>query len=81
MGVPVCDNAAMPFGVGSWEMIVLGVVVLLIFSSSKVPKMARDLGRSLREVRETIDGVDPRKPLKELDAPPPEPRDSAPPRA
>jgi sec-independent protein translocase protein TatA len=68
----------MPFGIGSWELIVLGVIVLLIFSSAKVPKMARDLGRSLREVKETIEGADPRSSMKELEAPPPEPRDPAP---
>jgi sec-independent protein translocase protein TatA len=60
----------MPFGVGQWELIVLGVVILLIFGSAKLPRMARDLGRSVRELKETVEGVDPRTALKEIEAPP-----------
>lgn len=60
----------MPFGVGQWELIVLGVILLLIFGSAKVPQMARDLGKSVRELKETVEDVDPRTPLKELEAPP-----------
>ena len=59
----------MPFGVGQWEMIALGVVLLLLFGSSRVPSIARNLGRSVREVKETVEGVDPRAPLKELERP------------
>jgi sec-independent protein translocase protein TatA len=58
-----------PFGVGQWEILALAVVLVLIFGSSRVPKIARDLGRSLREVKETVEGVDPRTPLKELEPP------------
>lgn len=60
------------------EMIILGVIVLLIFGSKKLPGMARDLGRSVRELKETVEGVDPRTPLKELEAPPPEQTTRAP---
>jgi sec-independent protein translocase protein TatA len=60
----------MPFGVGQWELVVLGVILLLIFGSAKVPRMARDLGKSVRELKETVEGVDPRTPLRELEAPP-----------
>ena len=63
---------SMPFGVGQWELIVLGVVILLIFGSAKLPRMARDLGRSVRELKETVEGVDPRTALKEIEAPPAE---------
>jgi sec-independent protein translocase protein TatA len=59
----------MPFGIGQWELIVLGVVVLLIFGSSRLPKIGRDLGRSLREMKETVEDIDPRKPIKELERP------------
>ena len=62
----------MPFDVGQWEVLVLAAVLLLLFGSSKVPKIARDLGRSLREVRETVEGVDPRTSLKELERPAPD---------
>jgi len=59
----------MPFGVGQWEILALVVVLVLLFGSSQVPKIARNLGRSLREVKETVEGVDPRESLKELERP------------
>ena len=42
-------------------------VLVLLFGSSRVPKIARDLGRSVREVKETVEGIDPRTSLKELE--------------
>jgi sec-independent protein translocase protein TatA len=69
----------MPFGVGQWELLVLAAILVLLFGSSKVPKIARDLGRSLREMKETVEGIDPRTSLKELERPADEPprRDDA----
>ena len=47
------------FGIGSTEMIVFGLVILLLFGSAKLPKLMRDLGRSTNEfkagMRETAD--------------------------
>jgi TatA/E family protein of Tat protein translocase len=59
----------MPFGVGQWEILLLAAVLVLLFGTSQVPKIARNLGRSVREMKETVEGVDPRTPLKELDRP------------
>lgn len=39
----------MPFGIGHWELIVLALVVLLLFGSSRVPRVARQLGRGVRQ--------------------------------
>lgn len=39
----------MPFGIGHWEIIVLALVVLLLFGSSQVPRIGRQLGRGVRE--------------------------------
>jgi len=55
---------------GHWELIALGLVILLLFGSKQLPQIARNLGRGVREVRETIVDVDPRKQLKELEAAP-----------
>jgi len=57
---------------GHWELIALGIVILLLFGSKQLPSIARNLGRGVREVRETIVDVDPRKELKQLEAPRPE---------
>lgn len=56
----------MPFGIGQWELLILGAVFVLFFGSTRLPRIGRDLGRSLREMRETIEGVDPRTSLREL---------------
>ena len=39
----------MPFGIGHWEIIVLAVVVLLLFGSSQLPKVGRQLGKGVRQ--------------------------------
>lgn len=36
---------------GGWELLIILVVVLLIFGSSRLPKIARGIGESAREVR------------------------------
>ena len=53
-----------------WELIALAVVVLLLFGSKQMPAIARSLGRSAREVKETMAGVDPREDVRRaLEAP------------
>jgi sec-independent protein translocase protein TatA len=47
-------------GIGHWELIMLGVVLLLLFGSKQVPQIARSLGRGMREVKQTVGMVDPR---------------------
>jgi sec-independent protein translocase protein TatA len=59
----------MPFGIGHWELIVLGVVLLLLFGGSQLPRIGRQLGLGAREARDTLAGIDPREPLRELDRP------------
>jgi TatA/E family protein of Tat protein translocase len=55
---------------GHWELIVLAVVVLLLFGSKQVPQLARQLGRGVREVKDTLQDVDVRDDLRRtLDAP------------
>ncbi len=39
-------------GIGAPELLILLVIVLLIFGSSKLPKLARSLGEAQRELRE-----------------------------
>ena len=59
----------MPF-VGQWELILLGAVLLLIFGSSQLPRIGRQLGRGAREYQKTVAEIDPRRQLKELEAAP-----------
>lgn len=55
---------------GHWELILLAVVVLLLFGSKQVPQIARQLGRGLREVKDTVRDVDVREDMRRaLEAP------------
>jgi sec-independent protein translocase protein TatB len=43
------------FGIGGEELLVIGLLVLVIFGPSKLPQMARDLGRFVNEARRSVD--------------------------
>jgi len=43
------------FGIGGQEIVIIGVLFLVIFGPSKLPQMARDLGRFVAEARRSID--------------------------
>ncbi|HLM77202.1 MAG TPA: twin-arginine translocase TatA/TatE family subunit [Rubrobacteraceae bacterium] len=45
----------MGFGIGFNEMLVIGLLFLVLFGPSKLPQMARDLGRFLTEARRSVD--------------------------
>lgn len=49
---------------GQWELIALVFVLLLLFGSKRIPELARQLGRGVREVKETVADVDPREDIK-----------------
>ncbi len=58
---------AMP---GHWELIVLAVVLLLLFGAKRVPELGRQLGRGMRELKDTVGAVDPREDVRRtLEAP------------
>jgi len=39
------------FGIGGWEMVLIGVVALLVFGPKRLPELARSLGKGLAEFR------------------------------
>jgi sec-independent protein translocase protein TatA len=43
-------------GIGIWEMLLLGVVVLLVFGPKRLPEMGRSLGRGMREFKDSVSG-------------------------
>jgi TatA/E family protein of Tat protein translocase len=47
----------MPFGIGIWEAIVLVLLLALLFGPARLPRVARTLGRSVREVRAPLDEI------------------------
>jgi sec-independent protein translocase protein TatA len=44
------------FGIGMTEMIVLGIVGLLLFGS-RLPEVARSLGKGMREFKDGMSGI------------------------
>lgn len=59
----------MPFGIGHWELIALLLVALLLFGSSQLPRIGRQLGRGVREagreIAEVKTALNPQAPVDE----------------
>jgi sec-independent protein translocase protein TatA len=71
----------MPFGIGIWEILILLLVLLLVFGPKRLPEMGRQLGKGMREFKDSISGSgkdDDEEYRSEL--PPAEPTPSAKPR-
>ncbi|MGL6278131.1 MAG: Sec-independent protein translocase subunit TatA/TatB [Gaiella sp.] len=49
----------MPFGIGIWELLILLLVLLLVFGPKRLPEMGRQLGKGMREFRDSVSGKDP----------------------
>lgn len=43
------------FGIGGSEVVIIALLFLLIFGPSKLPQMARDIGKFVGEARRSID--------------------------
>lgn len=43
-------------GLGPGEIVIILVVVLILFGGRKIPQLARDLGKGIREFRKSISG-------------------------
>ena len=59
----------MPFGLGIWEIVILLGVLALLFGAKGVPGVARRLGTGVREVKDAVAEVDPRRMLEAGDEP------------
>jgi sec-independent protein translocase protein TatB len=41
-----------PFDLSMWKLMVLGVIALVVFGPDRLPQLAKDAGRTLRQLRE-----------------------------
>ena len=46
----------MPFGVSWWELLILLLFILLIFGPKRLPEMGRQLGKGMREFKDSVTG-------------------------
>lgn len=46
----------MPFGIGIWEMLILLLVLLLVFGPKRLPEMGRQIGKGMREFKDSVTG-------------------------
>ena len=54
----------MPFGLGIWEVVILLGVLALLFGAKGVPDVAKRLGMGVRELKDAVADVDPRRMLE-----------------
>jgi sec-independent protein translocase protein TatA len=59
--------------IGYQELIIIFLIVLLLFGGSKIPELARGLGKGIREfkrakddIRDAIEKEDPSKPAEKI---------------
>ena len=58
------------FGLGTTELIVIGVIILFLFGAKRLPEIGKGLGGAIREfrnVKKELRGPDPKKETKEQD--------------
>jgi sec-independent protein translocase protein TatA len=64
----------MPFGIGIPELLILLLVLLLVFGPKRLPEMGRQLGKGMREFKDSVAGKDGEDKVDEMaELPPGEP--------
>jgi sec-independent protein translocase protein TatA len=53
-------------GLGTPELIVIAVVIILLFGATRLPQLAKALGQSKRAFKEGLDEADTEAPPKEI---------------
>ncbi len=46
---------------GTWEIILIVLVVLLLFGGKKIPELMRGLGKGVKSFKDGVNGVDEEK--------------------
>ena len=54
-----------PLMLGTWEIVAIVLVVLLLFGGKKIPELMKGLGKGVKSFKQGMNEVD--KELKELD--------------
>jgi sec-independent protein translocase protein TatA len=61
------------FGLGTPEILVIAIVLVLVFGAKKLPQLGDGLGKAIRGFQKAVSGADekPAKPLQEAEHVPP----------
>ncbi len=46
------------FGINSWEVLLFALIVLVLFGGSRIPTLARSLGKSITEFKKGMSGIE-----------------------
>lgn len=56
-----------PLGiVGSWEIVIIALIVLLLFGGKKIPELMKGLGKGVKSFKDGLNEVE--KDIKDVDA-------------
>ena len=50
------------FGIGQTELLIFMLIVVVLFGGSRIPALARSLGKSITEFKKGVAGIDEEKP-------------------
>ena len=48
-------------GLGTGEVILLAIIILLLFGAKRIPDLARGIGKGIKEFKNARNGEDPKK--------------------
>ena len=46
---------------GTWEIIIIVLVVLLLFGGKKIPELMKGLGKGVKNFKDGVNGIDDKK--------------------
>jgi TatA/E family protein of Tat protein translocase len=53
------------FGIGTQELMIFLIIVLVLFGGSRIPSIARSLGKSITEFKKGVQGIEDESENKE----------------
>ena len=68
----------MPFGIGTSELLIIMVIVLLVFGAKRLPEIGQSMGKGIRDFKRSLRDVEHTIESDQLPPPPPPPPSTPP---